>query len=189
MATRTFSGKSLDLDRLAEDVKYWFVKDGYETQVAGGPDGWLVQARKTSAFRTFTGTNQAFNVQITGTPDDVSVEVGTGKWVENLAGAGLSGALLTGGLTWITGGLGIVWLKKLENDFWNWIDEHTRFGTPSEVIGNGLYKTRPTPAPVVPASSGASILDEIKKLGELHSAGILTKDEFEGKKKELLARM
>ncbi|HZU96556.1 MAG TPA: SHOCT domain-containing protein [Planctomycetota bacterium] len=183
MTTRTFTGRALDLGRIADEVKFWFEKDGYETQVAGGPDGWLVQARKTSAFRTFTGTNQAFSVQITGTPDDMTVEVGTGKWVENLAGAGLSGALLTGGLTWITGGIGIVWLKKLENDFWTWIDNHLRFGAPATVVS--------TARPVAPAvmAGGASIPEEIKKLHDLHTAGILTKDEFESKKKELLARM
>ncbi len=187
MTTRTITGKSIDLGRLADDVKHWFWKDGFETQVAGGPDGWLVQARKTSAFRTFTGTNQAFNVQVTGSPDNCVVEVGTGKWVENLAGAGLSGALLTGGLTWITGGIGLVWLKKLENDFWDWLDSHTRFGSPGEVIGDGLYKTRPVAAPVAP--SGGDVPDLIKKLAELHASGLLTKEEFDGKKKELLARL
>ncbi len=34
-----------------------------------------------------------------------------------------------------------------------------------------------------------SIPDQIKKLAELHDAGILTKEEFENKKKELLARL
>src|SRR5438067_1911222 len=107
MGTRNFTGEPVALEQLAHDVKLWFMKDDYETQVAGSEGAWLVQARKTSALRTFTGTNQAFTVKIDGAPDSFTVDVGTGKWVENLAGAGLSGALLTGGITWITGALGI----------------------------------------------------------------------------------
>ena len=36
------------------------------------------------------------------------------------------------------------------------------------------------------ASSGPSYLEELKQLGELHAAGILTDEEFESKKAEIL---
>lgn len=40
-----------------------------------------------------------------------------------------------------------------------------------------------------PIASSDQIFEQIKKLGELHSAGLLTDDEFEAKKSELLARI
>jgi Bacterial PH domain/Short C-terminal domain len=40
-----------------------------------------------------------------------------------------------------------------------------------------------------PAAAAGSITDQIRKLGELHDAGILTDDEFATKKAELLGRM
>jgi Bacterial PH domain/Short C-terminal domain len=39
------------------------------------------------------------------------------------------------------------------------------------------------------AAGGADIPDQIRKLGELRDAGVLTAEEFEGKKAELLSRM
>ena len=46
------------------------------------------------------------------------------------------------------------------------------------------------PAPPAPAApSGDDILEQIRKLGELRDAGILTQEEFDSKKADLLARM
>jgi hypothetical protein len=44
-------------------------------------------------------------------------------------------------------------------------------------------------APQAPVPAGPDLMDQIRKLGELHAAGILTDDEFNAKKAELLARM
>lgn len=187
MANRTFTGEPMDLGQLAQDVKLWFMQSDFETQLATDQGTWLVQARKTSAFRTFTGTNQAFIVRIDGAPDSFSVDVGTGKWVENLAGAGLTGALLTGGITWVTGAIGIAWLKKLENDFWNWLDDHRRFGRRGGAVTPAAAATAPTVVQSAPSNVG--IPEQIEKLAKLMTQGILSKEEFDAKKKELLARM
>lgn len=40
-----------------------------------------------------------------------------------------------------------------------------------------------------PAAGAPSIPEQIKQLADLHAAGVLTDEEFEGKKRELLARM
>ena len=121
MARRNFSGENRDLAQLATQAKCWFQENGYDTQFAdSSPQGpWVLQARKTSGVRTFLGTNQAFTVKIDGSPQEYSVEVTVGKWVENLTGAGISG-LFTGGLTWVTAGIAAAWTVKLESDFWDW---------------------------------------------------------------------
>jgi hypothetical protein len=187
MSTKTYTGETQELHLLAEDVKMWFQGNGYEVQAASNDGIHIVQARKTSGVRTFFGTNQAFNVKIEGKPTCYTVEVGTGKWVENLAGAGISG-LFTGGLTWLTGAAGAAWMKKAENDLWNWLD-----------MRNVKAQSAPAPAPAPAAAPAAAptpapapignIPEQIKKLAELRDMGVLTPDEFEAKKKELLSRM
>jgi hypothetical protein len=41
-------------------------------------------------------------------------------------------------------------------------------------------------APAAPAAGGAANLDELERLAELHAKGILTDEEFEAKKKQIL---
>ena len=62
----------------------------------------------------------------------------------------------------------------------------TRSAPPSPV---GVHHASVPAAAVAPAVSGSDIVDQIKKLGELRDAGILTAEEFEAKKTELLARL
>lgn len=64
-----------------------------------------------------------------------------------------------------------------------------RAAAPSQPVAKA--EPRPEkPEPVAPASGGGdSIPDQIKKLGQLRDDGILTDEEFETKKRELLDRM
>lgn len=270
MSKQNYSNENRDLAQLATSAKFWFQENGYDTQLAdSGPQGpWLIQARKTSGMRTFLGTNQAFTIKIEGNPQEYSVEVSIGKWVDNLAGAGMSG-LFTGGLTWVTAGLGAAWGKKLENDFWEWLKEKKAFGgtaasapvatSPPSLGGSWYYTTdgksrtgpisfeqlkatalkgthmvwqegtpnwipasqvpgliavapsppvpavapppmpspppmpgiaqKASPPPPKPAAPSVNFADQIKKLAELRDAGILTPEEFEAKKKDILSRM
>jgi hypothetical protein len=181
MSSKTFTGESQDLGLLADEVKTWFKGSGFEVQAADNQGVHVIQARKTSGVRTLLGTNQAFNVKIEGTPACYVVEVGTGKWAENLTGAGLAG-LFTGGLTWLTAAGGAAWVKKIEADLWDWLAKRN--------VKNQAAATpaAPPPAPA-PAGGTAHIPDQIKKLAELRDAGVLTPEEFEAKKKELLSRL
>ena len=45
------------------------------------------------------------------------------------------------------------------------------------------------PAPVAAAPAQPDVMDQLRKLGELRDAGILTPEEFETKKTELLGRL
>ena len=178
MSQKTFPAVSLDLKQLAAELRAWFVANGFEVQSADNDKVHLIQARKTSSVRTLLGTNQAFNVKIEGTDGEYTVDIGTGKWVENMTGAGLTG-LFTGGLTWLTAAGGAAWIKKLEADLWNWFDKHNV---------EHRAAAAPTPPPA-PATDPLSIPEQIKKLADLRDMGVLTPEEFEAKKKELLSRM
>jgi hypothetical protein len=178
MSQRTFPSANLDLTQFAADLKAWFMANGFEVQSADNQNVHLIQARKTSGLRTLLGTNQAFNVKIEAGDGAYSVDIGTGKWAENLTGAGLTG-LFTGGITWLTAAGGAAWIKKLESDLWNWFE-----------MRNVQYRAAATPTPVAaPPALAPSIPEQIKKIAELRDMGILSNEEFEAKKNELLSRM
>jgi len=72
------------------------------------------------------------------------------------------------------------------------------FGSPGRKIierfKQGLSATTvdPTPvaaAPTAESATSASVADQIRQLGELRDQGLVTPDEFEAKKAELLQRM
>jgi hypothetical protein len=213
MSTKTYTGETQELHLLAEDVKMWFQGHGYQVEAASNDTIHIVQARRTSARRKFFSTNQAFYVMIEGKPTCYTVEVGTGIYVEDLAGTGIGGlingrltrltgatgkwvwnlagtginSLFTGGLTGLTSAAGAASIKKSESDLWNWLD-----------LRNVKAQSAPAPAPapaVAPAPTPAAaapvgnIPEKIKKLAELRDMGVLTLEEFEAKKKELLSRM
>ena len=54
---------------------------------------------------------------------------------------------------------------------------------------NALAGTTATAPAATAAVEGPSIIEQIRQLGELHAAGILTDDEFSAKKAELLSRL
>src|ERR1700691_1567902 len=112
MSQKTFPAVNADLTQLAAELKAGFVASGFEVQAADRQGVHLVQARKASGLRTLLGTNQAFNVKIETAGNEYKVEIGTGKWMENMTGAGLTG-LFTGGITWLTAAGGAAWIKKL----------------------------------------------------------------------------
>ncbi len=61
-----------------------------------------------------------------------------------------------------------------------------------QVLGGSAHAAAPAapPAPAEPAApSGDALIEQIRKLGELRDAGILTPEEFESKKADLLGRL
>jgi hypothetical protein len=50
------------------------------------------------------------------------------------------------------------------------------------------YAPPPEPAPAAAAPSSSDMLAELKQLGELHEAGVLTDEEFADQKAKILAR-
>lgn len=63
------------------------------------------------------------------------------------------------------------------------LDDHRTL----KAAADSLLKSSGQQAPQAPPPD--SVIEQIKKLGELHAAGVLTDDEFAAKKKDLLDRM
>ncbi len=56
----------------------------------------------------------------------------------------------------------------------------------TETVKAAMNGSKPTAAP---ATSAPDPMDQLRKLGELRDAGVLTPEEFDSKKADLLARM
>jgi len=64
--------------------------------------------------------------------------------------------------------------------------------TPSTHVAPQMPPSQPPPAAAAPpatATPSARVMEDLKKLGELHASGVLTDAEFEAKKAELLKRV
>lgn len=90
-----FQNKNRDLDQLASQVEAQLKSEGYKTQSANPPLGRVIQAQKAGVLRGIIDANRAFTILITGDPNDFTVHIGIGKWLQNIAVAAAEIILLT----------------------------------------------------------------------------------------------
>lgn len=90
-----FQNKNKDLKKLSEDVVTQLQSQGYKAQSASNPMGYLIQAQKAGILRDIISADRAFTIMISGQPNDFSVRIGIGKWVQNLAVAAAEALLLS----------------------------------------------------------------------------------------------
>lgn len=80
-----FQNKNKDLDQLASQIQQQLQADGYKTQLANPPLGRVIQAQKAGVLRDVITADRAFTILVTGEPNDFTVHIGIGKWIQNLA--------------------------------------------------------------------------------------------------------
>jgi hypothetical protein len=80
-----FQGKNRDLDQLAQQIEQQLQTEGYKTQSTKAPIGNVIQATKAGIARDIIAADRAFTIMVSGQPNDFSVHIGIGKWVQNLA--------------------------------------------------------------------------------------------------------
>ena len=90
-----FQNKNRDLDQLASQIESQLKSEGYKTQSANPPLGRVIQAQKAGVLRGIIDANRAFTIMLTGEPNDFTVHIGIGKWIQNLAVAAAEVILLT----------------------------------------------------------------------------------------------
>lgn len=90
-----FQGKNKDLDQLAQQIEQQLKIDGYKTQSTKAPVGNIIQAQKAGILRDIILADRAFTILIAGQPNDFSVQIGIGKWVQGLAVAAVEVILLS----------------------------------------------------------------------------------------------
>jgi hypothetical protein len=90
-----FQGKNKDLDQLAQQIEAQLKSDGYKTQSTKAPIGNVVQAQKAGILRDIIDADRAFTIVVAGQPNDFSVHIGIGKWIQNLGVAAVEAILLS----------------------------------------------------------------------------------------------
>ena len=80
-----FQNKNRDLDQLASQIQAQLKAEGYKTQYANPPLGRVIQAQKAGVLRDIILADRAFTILITGDPNDFTVHIGIGKFIQGLA--------------------------------------------------------------------------------------------------------
>ena len=116
------------IDGIGREVEL-FLRNEKELTVEGfaAPDGYLVQAKEPSNWKSFAGLGKALQVQIIPSGDsDVMVNIGMGKWADK-AGAATLGLLVFAPLA-ITAAIGAYNQNKLPDEIFACIEKFIMSG-------------------------------------------------------------
>lgn len=84
--TRRYQNRNVDLGRLRADIVSYLQSDGFRVQEPKqGETRMLIQAQKGGFLRSAMSAERALNLLIAGAPDDFTVQIGIGKWLQNIA--------------------------------------------------------------------------------------------------------
>ena len=90
-----FQGKNKDLTQLSQQIVQQLSAEGYKTQSNTAPLGIVIQAKKAGILRDIITADRAFSILITGQPNDFTIHIGVGKWIQNIAVVAVEAILLT----------------------------------------------------------------------------------------------
>jgi hypothetical protein len=91
-----FQGKGTDLAQLQGQIADYLRADGFQVQSSpSSAQGAVIQAKKGGFLSGLIAADRALSIMISGAPDDFTVRIGIGKWVEHLVTAGLETLLLS----------------------------------------------------------------------------------------------
>jgi hypothetical protein len=93
--TLRFQGKNWNLDGLSNQIMQQLQTDGYKTQLKSAPLGTVIQAQKAGILRDIITADRAFTIMISGQPNDFTIHVGVGKWIQNIAVAAVETLLIS----------------------------------------------------------------------------------------------
>ncbi|MGH8989786.1 MAG: hypothetical protein ACRDXC_14525 [Acidimicrobiales bacterium] len=80
-----FEGKSTDLAALSQKIGSYLEADGFAVQTSTpGTQGTALQAKKGGFLRGVVDADRALSILVSGTPEDFTVRIGIGKWLEHL---------------------------------------------------------------------------------------------------------
>ena len=108
-----FEGKNKDLNQLSQQIIQKLSSEGYKTQSITNPMGIIIQAKKTGVLRDIITADRAFTILISGQPNDFTIHIGIGKFVQNITVAAIE-ALLTSMLFLIVDVPEMLWTREVE---------------------------------------------------------------------------
>ncbi len=90
-----FQNRNRDLNQLAQQISQQLESEGYKVQQKLAPLGTVIQAQKAGILRDIIAADRAFTIMISGQPNDFTIHVGVGKWIQNLAVTAVETLLLS----------------------------------------------------------------------------------------------
>jgi hypothetical protein len=91
-----FQGKGTDLSGLQDKIESYLKSDGFSTQTSpSSSHGSVIQAKKGGFLAGIVDADRALSIVISGDPNDFTVRIGIGKWLQNLGVAALETLLLS----------------------------------------------------------------------------------------------
>ena len=91
-----FKGKNKDLQQLSQQISQKLQSEGYITQSTAVPLGTVIQAQKAEILREIVDVpDRAFTILIAGQPNDFTIHVGIGKWIQNLPETAIEALLIS----------------------------------------------------------------------------------------------
>ena len=89
--------KTADLDTLAGMIENYLKEDKWKVQVGNAETGGkIIQARKDGILRGLIAADRSLTIVLSKTPKGIKVEMGIGKWLQNIAVTVIESVLLTG---------------------------------------------------------------------------------------------
>lgn len=91
-----FQGKGTDLSVLQQKIEEYLKSDGFSVQAsAPSEQGAVLQAKKGGFLRGVVDADRALTIMVSGEPNDFTVRVGIGKWLEHLGVAAVETLLIS----------------------------------------------------------------------------------------------
>jgi Double zinc ribbon len=122
MESRYYPGVEADVIKLMTELRTLFDED-FEVQTMQVSSTAVLQARKSSTLREFTGLTAALTIKVTPETGGTRVEIGMQKWFDKAAVAAVA-LVLSAGLLLALPALGAYWQYKLTEDAWKIIEHH-----------------------------------------------------------------
>ncbi|MGH9044315.1 MAG: hypothetical protein ACRDVP_05680 [Acidimicrobiales bacterium] len=91
-----FQAKGCDLSGLEQKIEDYLKSDGFKVQSSNPSNqGVVLQARKGGFLRGIVDADRAMSIMISGDPNDFTVRIGIGKWLEHLGVAAIETLLIS----------------------------------------------------------------------------------------------
>jgi hypothetical protein len=90
-----FQNKAKDPAQVAQQIEQQLKSDGYKTQSTTAPSGTIIQAQKAGIMRDLVAADRCFTLMVSGQPNDFTVHIGIGRWIQNLGVTAVETLLLS----------------------------------------------------------------------------------------------
>jgi len=110
-----YQGKGTDLNGLQGKIESYLKDEGFTVQTsAPGDQGTVVQAKKGGFLSGVIAADRALTIAVTGDPNDFTVKIGIGKWLEHV-GVTAAEVLLLSPLFLVVDVPEMAWNLEIEN--------------------------------------------------------------------------